>query len=131
MVSISSSGGAWSTIMTAPMRQMALPSLPRVPKCSLRKYDPSTAPIRTESAPNGVTRIAGAKAYAAKLQTSPTTTIPGCQPIARAVRRDVNHVGHTCCDTGPPDGTLQIYKAVAFKTVSFFRLHQTLWSKWC
>ena len=32
-------------------------------------------PIRTLSAPSGVTRIAGAKAYAAKLATSPRATI--------------------------------------------------------
>ena len=34
----------------------------------------STYPMRTESAPRGVTRIAGANAYAAKLKISPTTT---------------------------------------------------------
>lgn len=34
-------------------------------------------PIRTESAPSGVTRMAGAKAYAAKLKISPTTTANG------------------------------------------------------
>lgn len=60
--------------MTAPMRQMALPSLPNVPSSSLRKYDPSTAPISTASAPSGVTKMAGANAYAAKLQISPATT---------------------------------------------------------
>lgn len=60
--------------MTAPMRQMALPSFPSVPSSSWRKYEPSTAPINTESAPRGVTRIAGAKAYAAKLHISPMTT---------------------------------------------------------
>lgn len=74
MVSMSSSGGACNTMMTAPIRQMAHPSLPNMPSSSLRKYEPSTAPISTESAPRGVTRMAGAKAYAAKLQTSPTTT---------------------------------------------------------
>ena len=54
---------------------MALPSLPKVPSLSLRKTEPSTAPIRTESAPRGVTRMAGAKAYAAKLHISPITTL--------------------------------------------------------
>ena len=34
----------------------------------------STYPIRTLSAPSGVTNIAGANAYAAKLNTSPSTT---------------------------------------------------------
>jgi hypothetical protein len=38
-------------------------------------------PIRTESAPSGVTRIAGANAYAAKLKISPITTAP-CQQHA-------------------------------------------------
>lgn len=61
--------------MTAPIRHMALPSLPSIPSSSLRKYDPNTAPINTLNAPNGVTNIAGANAYAAKLQTSPTTTV--------------------------------------------------------
>jgi hypothetical protein len=48
--------------------------LPRIPSSSLRKYDPNTAPIKTDMAPSGVTKIAGAKAYAAKLHISPTTT---------------------------------------------------------
>ena len=62
MVSISSSGGACSTITTAPIKQMALPSFPKVPSSSFKKYEPSTAPRRTLRAPSGVTRIAGAKA---------------------------------------------------------------------
>lgn len=37
MVSMSSSGGACSTMMTAPRRHMALPSFPNVPSSSLRK----------------------------------------------------------------------------------------------
>jgi len=60
--------------MTAPIKQMALPSLPNVPSSSPRKYDPSMAPINTAKAPSGVTRIAGANAYAAKLKISPITT---------------------------------------------------------
>lgn len=48
--------------------------LPECPNSSFKKYDPRTAPIKTDSAPNGVTRIAGAKAYAAKLNVSPNTT---------------------------------------------------------
>ena len=63
--------------MTAPIKQIALPSLPSVPSSSWRKYDPRTAPINTAKAPSGVTRIAGAKAYAAKLQISPRTTMQG------------------------------------------------------
>lgn len=38
-------------------------------------------PIRTLSAPNGVTRIAGANAYAAKLATSPRATINPLAPV--------------------------------------------------
>lgn len=47
------------------------------------------APIRTERAPSGVTRMAGAKAYAAKLQTSPRTTagIARRKKSARKTRR--------------------------------------------
>jgi len=56
---------------------MAQPSFPRVPSSSFKKYDPNTAPINTDKAPNGVTRIAGAKAYAAKLNSSPSTTTAG------------------------------------------------------
>lgn len=81
---------------TDPIRQIAHPSLPSVPKFSPRKYDPSTAlyapcqracpyaymcfrlltdPMSTLRAPSGVTRIGGANAYAAKLATSPITTV--------------------------------------------------------
>ena len=62
-------------MITDPMRHKAHPNFPSVPKSSLRKYDPSTAPIKTLSAPNGVTSMAGAKAYAAKLATSPSTMV--------------------------------------------------------
>jgi hypothetical protein len=68
------SGGACSTMMTDPIRHIAHPILPSSPSCSSRKYDPSTAPISTDSAPSGVTRMAGANAYAAKLKISPSTT---------------------------------------------------------
>ena len=61
-------------IMIEPMRQMAHPSFPNVPSFSCKKYDPKTAPINTLRAPRGVTSIAGANAYAAKLATSPTIT---------------------------------------------------------
>lgn len=64
--------------MTAPIRHIALPSFPSIPSSSLRKYEPRIAPMRTERAPNGVTRIAGAKAYAAKLHISPRTTVKRC-----------------------------------------------------
>lgn len=69
------SGGACSTMMTEPTRHIAQPILPRRPNCSSKKYEPRTAPIRTERAPRGVTRMAGANAYAAKLNISPRTTV--------------------------------------------------------
>lgn len=59
-VSTSSSGGAWSTMLRAPRRQIAQPSFPSVPSSSFKKYEPKTAPIKTDNAPSGVTRIAGA-----------------------------------------------------------------------
>lgn len=62
-------------MIIAPNRQIAQPSFPKVPNSSFRKYDPRTAPIRTDRAPRGVTRMAGAKAYAAKLQISPVITL--------------------------------------------------------
>lgn len=62
IVVMSLSGGACKTMMTDPIKQMAHPSLPSTPSSSLRKYDPSTAPINTLRAPNGVTRMAGANA---------------------------------------------------------------------
>lgn len=61
--------------MTDPIKHMAHPSFPNVPNSSFRKYDPNTAPIRTLNAPRGVTRIAGAKAYAAKFAISPIITV--------------------------------------------------------
>lgn len=61
-------------IMIEPMRQMAHPSFPNVPSFSCKKYDPKTAPINTLRAPSGVTRMAGANAYAAKFAISPTIT---------------------------------------------------------
>jgi hypothetical protein len=72
--STSLSGGACSTMMTDPIKHIAHPILPSKPSCSSKKYEPSTAPMSTESAPRGVTRIAGANAYAAKLKISPSTT---------------------------------------------------------
>jgi len=41
---------------------------------SFKKYDDSTADTNTLSAPSGVTRDAGAKAYAAKFANSPIPT---------------------------------------------------------
>lgn len=74
MLSISLSGGACNTMITEPIKQIAQPSFPSCPSSSFRKYEPRTAPIKTLSAPSGVTRIAGANAYAAKFAISPTIT---------------------------------------------------------
>ncbi|GMG27457.1 unnamed protein product [Ambrosiozyma monospora] len=51
---------------------MAQPSLPKIPSSSLRKTVAKTAPMMTDKAPSGVTKIGGAKVYAAKLAISPT-----------------------------------------------------------
>ena len=56
------------------MRQMAHPNFPKVPNSSFKKYEPNTAPIKTLNAPSGVTKIAGANAYAAKFAISPIMT---------------------------------------------------------
>lgn len=88
-VSTSLSAGACNTIITEPSRHNAQPNFPSTPNCSFRNTDASTAlsylgiwiesrlgyPISTLSAPNGVTRMAGAKVYAAKLAISPTITV--------------------------------------------------------
>ena len=98
--STSLSGGACRTIMTDPIRHIAQPILPSSPSCSSRKYEPRTAPMRTESAPSGVTRMAGANAYAAKLNISPSTTVsrqPRHMPARTGLRSLVimpaHHVG--------------------------------------
>ena len=63
----------------------AQPVLPRSGVCSAGQYA-REAPggahlISTLNAPNGVTRMAGAKAYAAKLATSPPITARPAQPV--------------------------------------------------
>lgn len=72
---MSRSSGALTTITTVPIRQRAQPILPSCPRRSLRTMEASTAPISTLSAPSGVTRMGGAKVYAIKLATSPTTMV--------------------------------------------------------
>jgi len=103
--SISRSGGACKTIVVEPTTHNTQPSIPKICNFSFKIISARTAlqqniyqqsktwPIRFRpqnihhskmeciclimmlSAPRGVTRIAGAKAYAAKLATSPTTTV--------------------------------------------------------
>ena len=134
-MAISLSGGACSTMTTEPIKHVAHPSFPKVPRRSFRKYAPSTDlsqgqvchvymarrtisyPMSTLRAPNGVTRIAGAKAYAAKFAISPRTTarpisLRFCRGLARCRRP-------TCDNASPPYRTFQIFVALAFKSMSF------------
>jgi hypothetical protein len=67
-----------------------------------------------------VTRIGGAKAYAAKLATSPITTA-WCEQVAGGAEDGRRR---TCDDAGPPNGTLEICEAVSFKAMLLARLHQ-------
>lgn len=81
-----------------PIKHRPQPNVPKLPSFSLRNRDAKTAlmnkkyinqytltkelteigyesyPIKTLRAPRGVTRIAGAKEYAAKFSNSPNTT---------------------------------------------------------
>ena len=104
------------------MRHIAHPSFPNVPNFSFKKYDPSTAPIKTLRAPKGVTRIAGANAYAAKFAISPTIT---GDMISKTSTGEIEQT-RTCYDTCPPYRTLQIRKSISFKAVSFFCVDKPL-----
>lgn len=129
-------------MITEPRSDMAHPNFPNTPSLSFRKYDPRTAlrspvsnthtwhkaqtqthPIRTLNAPKGVTRIAGAKAYAAKLAISPRTTAG--QLISLALEQKPRKP-RTSDNTSPPQRTFQIRETVSLKAMSFGRLHQTL-----
>lgn len=69
--------------------------------------------------------MAGAKAYAAKLQISPVmTSFHGGQLNSSRGRGGGAEL--TGYDSGPPYGIPQVYKAVSFKAVSFATLHQSL-----
>ena len=81
-----------------------------------------TDPIKTLRAPSGVTRIGGAKAYAAKLATSPITTAR-CEQVPRCAEDSCRR---TCDDAGPPHRTLEICEAVSFKAMLLTCLHQAL-----
>jgi hypothetical protein len=109
--------------MTDPIKQIAHPSFPSVPNSSFRKYDPNTAPIKTLNAPNGVTNIAGANAYAAKFAISPIMTDD-----------NVSHIleyggfwARTSYYTRPPYGTFEIRKSISLKTMSFFCVYKPLY----
>lgn len=62
-------------MMIDPNKQIPQPIFPKVPNFSLRNMEAKIAPMMTERAPNGVTKIGGAKVYAAKLAISPTAII--------------------------------------------------------
>lgn len=68
-VSTSLSLGACRMITTDPMMHDAQPQMPNRPSFSSRKMEARMAPMITLIAPSGVTRMAGAKVYAAKLAT--------------------------------------------------------------
>jgi len=61
-------------MMVLPMAVKKHPIFPMVLNFSFRKYADKMALIRTESAPSGVTSVAGTKPYAAKLHNSPSAT---------------------------------------------------------
>lgn len=108
-------------MITDPIKHIAQPNFPSVPSSSLRKYDPRTAPINTLNAPNGVTKMAGANAYAAKLAISPRIT-------GHDVRngRTQRSRGHTCNYASPPYWTLEVCESFSFKPEMLFCVHQTL-----
>ncbi len=63
------------TITVEPIAVKTQPILPIVFNDSLRKCDAIMALTRTLKAPNGVTSVAGANPYAAKLHNSPKPTM--------------------------------------------------------
>ena len=78
-------------MMTDPIKHIAHPIRPKGPNSSFRNIAARTAlplisiniqkyPLKTLNAPNGVTRIAGAKVYAAKFAISPRTTTINITP---------------------------------------------------
>ena len=109
--------------MTDPIKHVAQPNFPKVPSFSSKKYDPRTAPIKTLSAPRGVTKIAGANAYAAKFAISPTITV---RILLAKFPRVVCKLIRTCYYATPPYRTPQVCEPISFETVSFFGIYQPL-----
>ena len=72
-----------------------------------------------------MTRMAGAKAYAAKLQISPVMTRKHDGQHSSSWGRG-GGAELTGYDSSPPHGIPQVHKAVSFKAVSFATLHQSL-----
>ena len=71
--------------------------------------------------------MAGAKAYAAKLQISPVMTRnhDGQHSSSRAGGQE-GSAELTGYDSSPPYGIPQVYETVSFKAVPFATLHQSL-----
>ena len=69
------SSGAWSTMASEPVTHSTQPTMPKAFNFSLSRRWARTALTRMLSAPSGVTRMAGANAYAAKFAASPTTML--------------------------------------------------------
>lgn len=79
-------------------------------------------PMRTLNAPNGVTSIAGAKAYAAKFEISPNTTVKSQRKASNAL------TGHlTGCYPRPPQWHLQICKPFALEAMLISCIIETLY----
>jgi hypothetical protein len=83
----------------------------------------NTDPMSTERAPSGVTKMAGANAYAAKLKISPRTTTRSqlcdsaiCEQSARL----------TCDHARPPSWVLHVRKTLAIEAVFLCRGIKTL-----
>lgn len=76
MVDVAVDLGPCSTIMVDPMMQREMPAAPEKLRRSLRKTTESRADTATDTAPSGVTRIAGEYAYAIKLRISDRTRQP-------------------------------------------------------
>jgi hypothetical protein len=79
-------------------------------------------PMRTLSAPRGVTRIAGAKAYAAKLEISPNTTITSQRMASKRLSTCL-----TCDNTGPPQWHFQIRKPFSLEAQLISCIIKTLY----
>jgi hypothetical protein len=71
MLAAEDSEGAFMTMTTDPIMHRKHPTFPTMLNRSFRKIADRIVVITTDSAPNGVTRIASTKAYATKLQISP------------------------------------------------------------
>lgn len=104
----SSSSGAWITIMVLPSKLSTQPIFPSRFIDSPSRWEDRTALIRTLRAPSGVTTVAGANMYAAKLATSPA-------PIVRSPPHQTQSFRYPC----PPSPAL-VCPLVARRSNAFF-----------